>query len=405
MRVFKKSSSNLAFVSFFLFFLSPFIALPFILIDIYNKRRGSYFLLAMFMGVLAFLLLPHTLLDVSRYYENYDLIARMSFSQFIEYLGESSDYVFYSLFYFFSRFDIKFQWVLFIFSTFNYYSVFFVFKKIISTSKVVISKKELFIFFTLIFFSLSLLYYLSGTRYTLATSFFILFVYYYYYEKSIKKGILCFVISVITHIGLVIYLPILFLLLLLKKVKKITVIKCVCFAVVVFSVIPINFLLLPLEPFLPSLVGKINAYIMFEQKEGNWISSLTHLTILFTALYVLFIFNRFLNRTIFNMVMLCIVAVALTLPFGHVVYDRYVLILKPILVFAMIYLYIIRKEFDRSRKIKFEVINRVLLASFLLYTIFAIYFYRESITPYFKFQNWFFVTLIDLEYTFKDFLK
>src|SRR5690554_3326754 len=111
-----KSSRKFAYISFIIFFISPFLALPFIIADIYKRKRGALFCFAMFMGILTYLLLPDWSLDLARYYEGYERMSNYDFQDFLDLMQNRTDYVFYFLFFLFSSLGLKFQVLLFFLS-------------------------------------------------------------------------------------------------------------------------------------------------------------------------------------------------------------------------------------------------------------------------------------------------
>ncbi|MHC5353692.1 EpsG family protein [Myroides sp. LJL115] len=401
----EKSKKPFDIFSLFVFLVAPFLAVPSILIGIYNHKRGSKFIFSMFMGILSFLLLPQLSLDISRYYEHYEEISLMRFRDFLDFLSISSDYIFYSIFYVCAFFGLKFQWVLFLLTTLNFYVIFSVFDTFLDKNHISLPKLNYFYCFIFVFLSLGLLSYLSATRFTLATSFFILFVDYFYYLDKKKKGLFFLVLSILTHIGMIIFVPIIFVLFFFRNISKKSIIKFVTVFVIALLVIPISVLLLPLKPVVPGLVDKIIAYVEFEGKDGNWVSVISHMLTIGISLIVLVRYSKFLSKGIFNSLVIAIIAVSITLPFGHVVYDRYMLVLKPVLCLVFIYLYNVRFKFNKRDKINFNILIRCCIVAFILYTVFSLYFYRENIKPYYNTLNWFMITIVDTTYTYLDFLR
>src|SRR5690606_9712632 len=195
--------NRFAYKSLMLFLISPIVSLPFILEEIYLRRKGASFCLAMCMGVLTYLLVPDWSLDLARYYQHFDHISELDFREFLEYLSLRSDYIFYFLFFITAKLGLKFQILLFLLSTFNFYVVFYIFDKI----SISFDNFRRFKYFIFLILSIGLIYYLTATRFTLAISFLLLFLYNYYFADQKRKAYIFFGISIFIHVAIIFYLP------------------------------------------------------------------------------------------------------------------------------------------------------------------------------------------------------
>lgn len=191
-----------------LFFISPFLSIPYILFDVYKRKHNAIIFLSLLFGILTYLYLPSTVQDGALRYELYETFKSYSIHEFqIEYLNFRADFIFYILIFIFSYLGIKFQILLLLFGFFNTYVSLSIFEKIISNYKV--SNDRYFLFFTLILLTFSLTFLFSGVRNNLAYSFFFIAFYQYFFRKKIIIPIIFFLIAVATHFSLIIYLPIL----------------------------------------------------------------------------------------------------------------------------------------------------------------------------------------------------
>ncbi|WP_352421135.1 EpsG family protein [Proteiniphilum sp.] len=384
-----------AYRSFFLFIISPFLSLPFIFIDIYNRKKGALLCLALFMGILTYLLLPDWSLDLARYYQSYELIKEYSFEEFKNYLSLRSDYVYYFLFFIFSRVGVKFQILLFCLSTFNFYILFYIYNKVAVQCS--ISNKEYFKKFILYLFSIAILYYLSATRNSLACSFFLLFAYNYYFLNRKKRGIILLITAIITHISFLVYVPIMLIISLIKNKKGLIISSLLIFFL--FSVIPVERFLNVFIGILPGFTQKAFIYLA-EDRIGHWTLVLSHYLIILLGLIFLISFYKKLDIRFLTLLTSLILAVILVFPFGFITYDRYTFAFKPVLVLGLVICS--SNIVDLHSKRILYLIEKTALFSFLLYFTYSFYLYRYNIMPYFSFENMFLLNILSTEYTLQD---
>ncbi|MEK6449964.1 MULTISPECIES: EpsG family protein [unclassified Myroides] len=382
-------------IPFLIFLISPIFSLPFILHDVYFRKRGALFILAMFMGILTYLLLPDWSLDIARYYRGYQEMEYFSLKDFLSYLETRTDYVFYLLFFIFNKLSAKFQLLLFCLSTFNFFVFFYLFDHIIG--KKIVNNRVYFFSFIFYFFSITILYYLSGTRYVLGCSFFLLSILFFYFKDSKLKGGLFFVLSLLTHIGVLIYLPVFILIYKVKNRKLMIKLSCVTF--VLFTLIPVQGLLSLISPILPGFSNKAIIYIN-EVRDTNWSILLSYFITISIGLFFLVKYYVLLPKTLLNVLLLVLLPVVITIPFGFLVYDRYVMNFKPILVISLIY--ICTTSAYVKHMYSLILLRKILYLSFILYFIFSVYLYRHNIKPYFTIENLFLYKILQTTYTLKD---
>jgi hypothetical protein len=197
-------------VSRFVFILAPLLSIPFILKDIYDKKKIGLIMLAVFFGVCAYLYLPDVLQDGGRRYRLYENFQNRSLEGFFEgYLAFRSDYIFYILIYGFAVLNIKFQLLLFLFAVFNVGVPLYIFDKVIDKFK--LSKKDYFLTVLLIICSLSLTYIFSGVRQLVAFNFILLSTYHYFFNKKIMISLLFALLGMLTHFSVFIFLPLMYI--------------------------------------------------------------------------------------------------------------------------------------------------------------------------------------------------
>ena len=193
--------------SLFLILFSPFLALPSILIDIYNRKKYGLVFFSIFIGILAYLFIPSVNMDGAKRYQLYESFRYMSVDKFIYgYLTYRADVIFYSLIYIFAKIGIKLQILLFLIATFNTWVTFFLFHKIMENRN--ISNATYMRFFLLVFLTLSFQFLFSGVRNLFAFSFVLLGFYQLFYGKKIFIPYLFLTIAVLIHFSAIVYLPV-----------------------------------------------------------------------------------------------------------------------------------------------------------------------------------------------------
>lgn len=391
----KKRKVTLA--PFLLFIVAPVLSLPSIITQIYNQRRGAILCLSMFFAIGTYLLLPDWSLDLARYYVKYSELENLTNSQFFLYLQTSSDYVFYSLMFLFGKFGIKFQVLLFLMSTFNFYvffSFFEKFSKYLSISK--LNYLSSFIFYSA---SITILYYLSSTRYILGNSFFLLFISAYFFSNNRKTGVLLYVLSVLSHTAFLIYLPFIFTISKIKNKKGMIIISVIFF--LVFSFIPVSTVLSVASSILPNFVDKALVYKDLD-RASNWAPTVSHFIIIVTALFFLMKFYNKIPAKFLNILLSLLLPVLLSIPFGFISYDRYIIAFKPFLFLILIYC---GSKYSGGNLLTISVLKTILAGAAGLYIIYSLYLYRLNIAPYFRLDNVFLFDILQKNYDFSDFFN
>lgn len=390
-------TNKLVVLNYLMFILSPLLSLPLILYNIYNRKNktSSLFLLASFFGVVSYLLLPNWSLDIARYYQRYEEISVMDLTLFLEFMQQTSDYLFYTIFYIFSKTTLSFQFLLLIMTTFNYFIAFNIFDIIISHIEVK-SKKSYICLFLLFVISLSFLAYIAASRFTLAMSFFLLSIFNIFFMRKNKRGLLFAILSIFTHISFLLIFLFIFFSFYIKK--KQTFFYFFLISVFLLFVFPIEKLitLIPLDNF----TEKATIYLDLI-RESNWAAVLSHnLVLMFTFVLVLYLLNK-KNTNIFEfspLYMLFIVSI-LTYPFGFWTYDRFVSILKPVVILSVLIYYIKTKS-----DFKINSILMLLTVPYTIHFIYAIYLYRVNLAPCIQFKNVFLINILSSTYELTDFL-
>ena len=204
--------SNSSILVFFVFIIYPLGALPLIIIEIYNKKNYAFNYLAVFMGLFAYLWIPSG--DLSRIQEDFDIIKTKEFLDLFSVI--SLDYMYNVILYIFGRLNLDFAFVRFSICIISYLFYFEIIKKIILKNKNISSSRLIsFLVFLIIFFLMRFAGYLTGVRFTLATSLF-LYGFFNVIYNSNKNGWYYVISACLVHFSF--WIP--FLVMLFNKLLK-----------------------------------------------------------------------------------------------------------------------------------------------------------------------------------------
>lgn len=188
-------------VTFNAFLLSPFLSIPFLLIQLKKGiDTGICLIISLLAGIFSMLYIPNFTNDKVRYIERFEVFSKFTFSDFVSYFSDNSipDYIFNSLIYSFSKLHLDIKYLFFLLTFLSVYLTLSAIKRIINRLS-----DESFIYsisvLLLVIFSFSLVNMLSGLRFFLGGSFFIWFIYFLYFDRKYAKAILVLLLSVLTH--------------------------------------------------------------------------------------------------------------------------------------------------------------------------------------------------------------
>lgn len=338
----KISASN------FVFLLSPLLSIPFLLIDVYNKKKNGLIMLSFFIGVCVYLFLPHELMDSASRYKLYYDFKGVSLNQFYdEYLVFRPDFIFYSLIYLFAYFNIKYQILLFIFGVFNIGVPLYIFDKLIDKNK--LSRKEYFQSVLLVFLSISLTFLFSGIRQLLAFNLILISFYFYLYKANFRAFLVFSFLAIITHFSAFIF-P--FVILSINKINyRFILLLSIIFilALLLFPKDYIQTLFLNIETNSEIYNEKIEAYSntsIFNLTTTNATIIAKYLKDLWFYFFLIFLFTNNFNKksNLFKVVLGVLIPIILFLTFPGIS-GRYISFLKIIASFVIITSFIHKKSF------------------------------------------------------------
>jgi hypothetical protein len=233
-----------------LFCIYPLCALPFVFIEIYNKKKYAFILLSIFMGLVAYLIAPTG--DLYVHTNEYFIFADLTFLEFLDILPFTIDFVYYFVAYIFSITGIPFEFIRFFFVLISYLLVFDIFRDLSFTNKKIKNSKKIYmIFFLICFFQVLFMVTAIGLRYGLAI-YLMVYGIYILFQKENSKGWFYILLSCFTHFSMVLILFIILLtrFLKLKKINKSSLFLSLVFIFFGTNIILFFINLFPLNPFL-----------------------------------------------------------------------------------------------------------------------------------------------------------
>lgn len=347
--------------TFLIFLFSPLVSLPFIFLQLKNKRNSvSLFLLSVFFGFLSFLYVPDITNDKTRYIERYSEFKNYNSAQLLQYFQASPDYIFDSLLFLFAKIGVSYNALFLFLTTFTVYSIFIFVKKIISKSDIQGNHYNIvLIVFTIFSFSLPGLF--SGIRFGFAGSIFVWVVYFIFFNKKPTKAVLLLTLTIFIHFSYFLFIPA--ILLILYKPNWLNV-KILLAASLFFLFLPKNVLsnLIPVN--LPEAYAiKTDAYLNWDREVNNKALILGFIKKLW--LYFSFIFLIFLDKNknliLFSLVsiFISVVNVAYSIP---VIFNRYA---EFICILMVAYLVVLRTK-NNIKPLYFHFFFLLFCASFLV---------------------------------------
>lgn len=183
------------------FLIAPFWSIPFVFVEIVNRRKYALCLLALFIAMCAFYH-PPIWGDILLYRDTYQLFAYMDLNDVFEYIV-TGDFLLYSLLVCFAKLNIPFNYILFIFVFVSTSIYLYIYADIIEHGRNISRKTTIILLFGFIFLLISSYYYVvSGLRNGLAVSFFAMFLYLFHIRKQKFIPFLFLFFSAITHFSM-----------------------------------------------------------------------------------------------------------------------------------------------------------------------------------------------------------
>lgn len=186
----------MSYLVVFAFIVNPILTLPFVVIELLNRKPYALVLFSIFMGLLGFILIPSESSDITRIYDIFNQLQHASFGQFLEFSRTQLDFLLYLYAWILGKIGLSKQFLQFTTLFVTYYLIFKVYFD--WSAKVDLDKVKKFVFFIFILFFIPFLSTYSGMRNNTALAFFIYGVYCLHFKNS-KRGYVFILLSLFTH--------------------------------------------------------------------------------------------------------------------------------------------------------------------------------------------------------------
>lgn len=261
--------------TFYVFFLSPFLFIPFLILQLKAKKDSGVILItSLFLSILSFNYIAYITNDKARYIERFTAFNKYSIQDLITYYQESfrPDYIFDFINYIVSKSQLSDSYFFLLITFTTVFSLLtFIRKSIREDVPFNFCNKTFF----LVLFSLSLPALFSGVRFIFAGSMFVWFIYSFYIKKE-KALVISFVfllLSISTHFSyLYLTLPVFFALFALRTGLKVSYLKVLLvFSFLSHFIPPILFASLFDAINLPSgFANKVEIYTAHSEFESSY---------------------------------------------------------------------------------------------------------------------------------------
>lgn len=330
-------------INILLFLISPFLALPTILVGIIKKSKFALTLFIVFIGILSYLYIPNYSDDKSRYIEIYEDFKSWNYIPFILYnLSNSQDFILQLLFKIASDIGIKVQIVFFTVTIIAVGLLFNIWSEIVLFLK--LNRKEFLISLILVVTSISFLDLFSGTRFMLAAS---VTLYAYFQGFFLNKKwipILLLLLSINIHFGLLVFAFAYFFIKFI--IHKHYLIKAAFLFSFLFLLLPKDFLISIFSSigFGGALASKSDAYIKADKdfvtqgiREGGFGGMMIYLVqnVWIYAMYIYLLF-KIKTKQQYHLIAFLLIAVLNVFYSIPTIYLRYSLFIKMFFVIILI---------------------------------------------------------------------
>lgn len=316
-----------------LFIVFPTFSLPFILVEIYNKKRYAFILLAIYMGLCAIYYPPIS--DLYRHNSDYYHYTKLSFHDL---KGELRfDFILYLISYIFAHCNINFEFIRFLFTTLSYILYFNIFLFFVKEDIGIWSNKKYYMLcFSVFFFHIPFFYVCNGMRYGFAVTL-LAYGFYLYHFKHRNTSFLFLFLACITHFSVT---PIVIVLFLYKfvRIKRIPIIIISIIILILGKyilgvvIISIPFITEDLRDYMMGyLLGTWNGEFL---EYGSFLNKLAFY-LMFYSIYplalILILYNKLAEYKLINLLilLLCIVS-----PFA-VIFERSSIAIIPIFLMCI----------------------------------------------------------------------
>lgn len=346
-------------INILIFLISPFLALPTILLGIIRKSKFALTLFVVFIGLLSYLYIPNLSDDKSRYVEIYEDFKSWDYIPFILYnLSNSQDFILQLLFKAAADIGIKVQIVFFIITIISVGILLKIWSHIVIFLN--LNKRESLLSLFLFITSISFLDLFSGTRFMLAASIALYAYFQGFFLNKNKTAILLLLLSINIHFGLLVFA---FSYLLLRLIiNKHYLIKSIFLISFFFLLLPKDFLVTIFSSIGMggALASKSEAYINADNDltQGGQHSGFGGMVIYLVQniwIYAMYFYLLLKIKTKERYHLICFFLIALLNIFSSIptVYFRYSLFIK--MFFVIVLMFDIQKYKTKKEPVFFIV--------------------------------------------------
>ncbi|HUH52335.1 MAG TPA: EpsG family protein [Flavobacterium sp.] len=204
------------------FVVSPFLSLPFMFMQL---KRGNdkyiVLLLSILLGFLSYLYIPNVTNDKVEYFSRYELFQDYNYKDLWLYLAQvyRPDFLFDHLIFLFAKLNVNISYFFFTITFVTIFSLLTFIKTILTQQQR--SYYTYSVFSLLLIFSIiSLNGLFSNIRFLLTASIFIWSLYYFFFNRKLFRAIVLLVTTLLFHFSFTIFIPGIFLVLLLPNIYR-----------------------------------------------------------------------------------------------------------------------------------------------------------------------------------------
>ena len=179
-----------------IFFLSPVLAVPFILSEIKRRRQYAVILFCLFLGVIAYCTIPTQ--DLFRHFAHYEHYSTYNFTDF-EWKDFELNGIIVYLYCLMGKLSIPFDILRLFTVSIGFYLLYDVFQFKIKKNGYIYSNKDWFYRFLILFFFFDLFYTISGVRYGFALTLYIYGAFCYIEKKSYLISLIYVLLACLYH--------------------------------------------------------------------------------------------------------------------------------------------------------------------------------------------------------------
>lgn len=351
-----------------LFFISPLLSLPFVFVEIYNKRRYAQTLVALFFALSAWLFPP--IMDLYRHFLSFLKINDNPYA-LRDLLEDKSDFLLYYLNRFYGYLGLPFEIVKFTLTFLTYEIIFWIFRDIIKKNKSL--NKYYFLIFCIFVLSVHYTNLVTGLRSIFSATLFTLGIYLLVIKQ--KSGYFFLLSACFTHYTYYFYLiP---FIIMIKTNIQISNRNLIIFSLIIITFFnPLLLEKIMNLPFIPNFIsGAMNAYLFGKFSSNQLDTHNFNYFVLYLIgqipVWILAYYNIFLSNNNFGRISrLSLLLLIFLSQVSFILYDRFSAVFLYLSIFAILLYY--RKNLQK--------ILVIIFISLFISRIGLIYTFRKELS-------------------------